>query len=101
MIKHIVFWTLKPFAEGATKDENARRMKARLEALPGRVPGIERLEVGINVAVSDAAYDLALYSEFASPAALDAYQVHPEHVAVADFIGRVRERRAVVDYEAP
>jgi hypothetical protein len=45
-------------------------------------------------------YDLVLYSEFESPEALKAYAVHPDHVAVAGLIGKVRTARACVDYEA-
>ena len=30
---------------------------------------------------------------------LHAYQVHPEHVKVAQLIGEMRESRAAVDYE--
>ena len=29
---------------------------------------------------------------------LELYQKHPEHLKVAEFIGKARERRAVVDY---
>ncbi len=101
MVKHIVFWRLKPNAEGATREVNARRIKERIEGLRGRIPGVRRLEVGIDVERSDAAWDLALYSEFDDAAALADYQKHPEHVAVAAFIGKVRETRAVVDYEVP
>jgi hypothetical protein len=41
-----------------------------------------------------------LYSEFADKAALDAYQHHPDHVAIKPFIGAVRLERQCVDYEA-
>ncbi len=99
MVKHIVFWKLKPKAEGGTREENAHRIQVLVEALAGKIPGCRRLEVGIDFERSDAAWDLALYSEFDDRAALDAYQKHPEHVMVATFIGKVRESRAVVDYE--
>jgi hypothetical protein len=42
MIKHIVFWTFKDQAEGATRTENAARAKALLEACADLVPGILR-----------------------------------------------------------
>jgi hypothetical protein len=38
MIKHIVMWRLKEFAEGAAKAENALRMKEILETLPVKIP---------------------------------------------------------------
>ena len=100
MLKHIVLFKLKPSAEGAGKEENARRIKRELEALSGAIPQIRRMEVGINCVPGDAAYDVAIYSEFANKADLEAYAKHPAHVKVAEFVGRVRESRAVVDYEA-
>lgn len=100
MIKHIVFWTLKESADGRDAHGNALELKSRLEPLADVVPGIIRLEVGIDVGRTPASADVALYSEFADAAALDAYQEHPEHVAVAEWLNAVRESRAVVDYEA-
>ena len=47
----------------------------------------------------EATYDIVLYSEFASRAALDAYQNHPEHVKIKPFFGAVREARQCMDYE--
>ncbi|MBL4951458.1 Dabb family protein, partial [Neobacillus sp. YIM B02564] len=44
-------------------------------------------------------YDVVLYSEFADRASLDAYQEHPQHVALKPFIGAVREARQCMDYE--
>jgi hypothetical protein len=98
MIKHIVLWKLKPLAEGAGKAENAAIMKRDLEALKSKIPQIRHIEVGANVISSDASYDVALYSEFASEEDLTIYQQHPDHVKVADFVAKVREGRVVVDY---
>lgn len=98
MIKHIVLWKLKDFGEGAGKEQNARKMKAELEALKGKIPQILHIEVGINDLPSDAAYDVALYAVFAGEQDLEIYQKHPEHLRVADFVGKVREDRVVVDY---
>jgi hypothetical protein len=98
MIKHIVLWKLKAQAQGAGKDENAAIMKRDLEALKQKIPQIRHIEVGRNCIPSDAAYDVALYSEFANEEDLMIYQQHPEHQKVADFVGTVRESRVVVDY---
>lgn len=98
VVKHIVFWRLKPTADGRSADANASEIKGRLEALNGRIPGLIRLEVGIDISRTEASADVALYSEFVDQAALEAYQVHPEHVAVAGFVAEVRDSRVVVDY---
>ena len=99
MIKHLVLWTLKDYAEGASKQENARKVKAMLEDMRGRIPGILKLEVGLNVEPSDSASDISLYTEFESREALHAYQIHPDHMKVKDFLPLVRTERRVIDYE--
>ncbi len=98
MIKHIVMWKLKVSAEGASREQNAKRLKTELEGLKKKIPVIRHIEVGINVVPSEAAYDIALYSEFANEKDLDSYQKHPEHLKIADFAARIRESKAVVDY---
>jgi tRNA(His) 5'-end guanylyltransferase len=99
MIKHIVFWNLKDYAAGASKAENALKIKAQLEGLNGKIKEIKFLEVGINNNDNPAAYDIALYSEFATKEDLDIYQRHPEHLKAGELVGKVRTDRRVVDYE--
>jgi len=99
MIKHIVLWKLKANAEGAGREQNAVFMKRELEALKATIPQIKHIEVGLNIVPSDAAHDVALYSEFATEQDLNTYQKHPDHLRIADFVAKVRESRAVVDYK--
>jgi quinol monooxygenase YgiN len=99
MLKHIVMWKLKDQAEGADRSANAKKMKELLDACAGIVPGILKFEVALAQPELEATYDVVLYSEFADRAALDAYQEHPQHVALKPFIGAVREARQCMDYE--
>ena len=99
MIKHIVLWRLKDHAMGASKKENAQKLKSLLEALRDTIKEIKYLEVGINAKVLPHTADVALYSEFASWDALAAYQQHPAHLKVAGFVQEIRLERHVVDYE--
>ncbi len=99
MIKHIVMWRLKDEAAGATKEENALKLKDSLESLTDKIPSLIAAEVGINFNPSPAAFDVVLYSEFEDQEGLNAYQNHPEHVKIVDFVGEIRTDRAVVDYE--
>ena len=99
MIKHIVMWQLKDHAEGADKATNALKMKALLDACNGIVPGMLKLEVAIAQPGLEATYDVVLYSEFDSSAALDAYQNHPQHQALKPFVGAIRLARQCMDYE--
>jgi hypothetical protein len=100
MIKHIVFFRLKDQAHGNTKAVNAQLFKQKLEALRGIVPGLLTLEVGIDVSGTEMSADVALYSEFASKEALEAYIVHPAHQAVLPFLAEARTERRLCDYEA-
>ena len=99
MIKHIVMWKLKEFAECHTKAENAAIIKDKLEQLNEKLDLIQYLEVGINDSLSNTDFDAALISEFLTLDDLQAYLVHPLHVEIAEFIKEVRTDRAVVDYE--
>ncbi|WP_309477000.1 Dabb family protein [Trinickia acidisoli] len=99
MIRHIVMWKLKEAAEGATRTENAVKLKALLEGCRDIVPGILHLEVGLSAPGLDSTSDVVLVSDFADKAALDAYQVHPTHQALKQFVTAVRESRECVDYE--
>ena len=100
MIKHIVMWRLHEQANGASKLENANKMKVILEGLNNRIEGLIQLEVGVDFAHSEASADVVLYSELSSKEALAHYQQHPEHLAAAAFIKAVVIDRVVVDYEA-
>jgi hypothetical protein len=99
MVRHIVLWKLKEFAEGATREENARRMKEALEALSTQIPEVRRVEVGLDFNRSESAFDVALVAEFDSRDDLAAYREHGDHLKAAEFIQKVREERVVVDYE--
>jgi hypothetical protein len=83
LIKHIVFWRLKHAAHANDKATNARLIKEQLETPRGRIPGLLSIEVGFDFIHAETSSDVALYSVMEERAALDAYQVHPLHKAVA------------------
>lgn len=96
MVKHIVMWKLKPFAEGEDKKTNAIKLKKKLENLESVVSGSFKMEVGINY--NPGGYDVVLYSEFNDHDALENYQLHPEHIRVKEFIQKIAISSAVADY---
>jgi quinol monooxygenase YgiN len=98
MIKHIVMWKLKDFAEGADRATNMVKMKQLLDTCAS-LPGVVKFEVALAQTGLEATYDVVLYSEFESKAALDAYAEHPTHQAIKPFIGAVRDARQCMDYE--
>ena len=99
MIKNIVMWKIKDSERGTSKDQNALELKSVLEDLKNKISVIKQIEVGINFNKPSTAYDVVLYSEFDSQQDLQAYQKHPDHVKVVDFVNEIRDDRAVVDSE--
>lgn len=98
MVRHIVMWTLKEEAEGQTARENGLKMKEILEALMGRIDGLQALTVSVDVVAADPACHVVLCSDHDDAAALDHYQGHPEHQACVAFVKKVADSRRVVDF---
>ena len=92
----------RPFREnrrtGASKEENLKQMKQRLEGLVGVVPQLVSAEVGIDFKHTEMSYDAVLVSKFRSEEDLAAYKVHPAHVEISNFCKSCRESRVVCDY---
>lgn len=100
MIRHIVMWNVR----GDTPAEKARgivQLQRSFESLRDRIPGLLKLEIGVDTSRIDYACDVVLYSEFESQAALDAYATHPEHLRVKREVGDLRITRHQVDYPVP
>ncbi len=97
MIKHIVMWKIRGDTP-AERESNVRAVKASLESLQGKVPGLTKLDVGLGVSRVDYACDVVLVSEFESSAALEAYAEHPEHLRVKREMRDLRIARYQVDY---
>jgi hypothetical protein len=101
MVKHIICLKLKDYADGNPKPENAKLAKEKLLALKEKIDVIKYIDVGINAPeASQDNFDLVLITEFDSFSDLYAYQEHPEHVKVAEFIVKIKDVRACVDFEA-
>ncbi len=83
MVKHIILWTLKEDFSESEKNVIKQDIKAALEGLRGKIPGLLDIHVTISRLESSTA-DLMLDSTFESQDALKAYAVHPAHVEVAD-----------------
>ena len=99
MVEHIILWQLKDEYSADEKAAIKADIKAGLEGLVGKVPGL--LEVHVNIdPLETSNADLMLDSTLESFDALKGYAVHPDHVAVAD--GKVRpnvKARVCMDYE--
>jgi hypothetical protein len=92
-------WKLKNHAEGHSRPENAARMAEMLESLPAKIPEIRNLQVGFDVVRGEGSFDIVLLVDFEDVAALERYQRNPDHVKVAEFVSKVRDSKAAVDFE--
>jgi hypothetical protein len=99
MIKHIVFWRLRPELSADEREAALQRIKRGFEALPGKVPGLRHIEIGFDYGRGADASDIVLYSEFESREALAGYETHAEHLALVPMVREVRTEKRVVDYE--
>ncbi|MBI5328794.1 MAG: Dabb family protein [Deltaproteobacteria bacterium] len=95
MVTHIVLFKLKD--RNPLSIEKARDV---LLDLRGKIAVLRHLEVGADVLHSERSYDIALTAKFDSLEDLQAYQEHPVHVEVANYMRQVRESAIAVDYES-
>ena len=92
MVKHIVLYTFK---EGVDKQEAVKLIASVLEPLVGKIPGLLHLEIR----QAFEGMDYALYSEFESREALEAYAVHPLHLEAKEHFHHLLATRVAADYE--
>jgi phage terminase large subunit len=95
MFKHIVMWTFKE----ENKQDNLRKAREVFLDMKNKIDVIRGVEVGIDTIRGEASYDIVLTVTLDSANDLPVYINHPEHKKVADFIGKVRDKRVNVDYE--
>lgn len=98
MVKHIVMWRFKEFAQGRTKQENLVLVKSMLEELTGKIDFIRSMEVHLNENPKEGMFDAVLISVFDSMEDVERYRVHPDHKAISSYVALVREERASVDF---
>lgn len=97
MLKHILLWKFTEEIKEEKAKETYDLLKNRFEKLPGKIEGLQNLELGFDV--SGSGYDLALYAEFDDRKALAFYQQHPLHEEIKELAKDWVCGRAVVDYE--
>ena len=91
MIKHVVCQKFKEKAD-------ANIAAQMLRNLMGTVPSLRSIEVGVDFLGSERSYDLVLIATFDDEAGLQAYDGHPAHQEVRNFIKSHRTHTVSVDY---
>ncbi len=94
MLTHIVVWKYRADVEEEVRLEHLMMLRH----LPSVIPEIESLNVGSDVLHLARSYDTGLVAVFRDRAAFDAYTLHPQHIAVADFGRSISEHVASVDF---
>lgn len=98
MVRHIVMFKLKEFATPADKQAKMQEIKSELEALIHKIDFLRLIRVDFNVNPAET-WDIILTTELDSLDDVNAYAVHPDHVAVSKgIVGPVKADRACVDY---
>ena len=74
MVKHIILWTLNPELSEEEKATVKAGIKAGLEGLLGKVPGLLDIKVHIDGRLASSNADVMLDSTLESPEALKGYK---------------------------
>jgi len=90
---------LKATPDPAEKERTLASLIKIVEDLKGEVELIRDLEVGVNLAKVDFAFDFVAVMTFKSWQDLLDYIEHPAHKKIAEILSSVGEAAAVVDYE--
>ena len=96
MIKHIVFLKLSDAGK-----QHQDEIIVKLNNLKDEIELIRALEVGVNFAQEDRAYDLALTVLVDTKEDLQAYATCEQHLKVIEFLKSLDTITKVVDYELP
>ena len=94
MLLHLISFKYKTDVGVETRAQHRQRLAALKD-----MDGIIDLKVGEDVVRSPRSYDTGLSVTFTGRAALDAYQIHPRHVAVVQFASGLSEHVVAVDFE--
>lgn len=94
MLIHIVCWKYKT----EISEEKRAEHRAKLANLKNTISEVIDLKVGADVLHLDRSFDTGLVATYADRAALDAYNVHPEHQKVVRLGREIAEKVVSVDF---
>jgi hypothetical protein len=98
MIRHVVSWKLNA-VDDAGRAAAFEEISAVLNPLPASIPQIQSLRVARNIAFPESNWDVVLIADYDTVEDLQAYQVHPDHVAASAVVRSHVAQRASVDFE--
>ena len=95
MLRHVVCFR---WVEGTT-DERVARFRDLLAALPGAIPELRRYHFGPDGGLAEGNFDFAVVADFDDHEGWQAYQDHPDHVRVLEYLQPMVADRARVQFE--
>jgi hypothetical protein len=99
MVKHIVLWRLKESEGGRSQHDHTITIRDALYGMLGHIPGLMKIEVGVNQIGDEQGSDISLIAEFDNWDSFLAYRNHPEHLPVKKLMQSYVVERRVIDYE--
>jgi hypothetical protein len=99
MINHVVLFKLKEFDNEDQKAVVRNKIKNALLSLKDKIEELKYIEIGQNHQLNSDSFDICLITHFETLDDLNSYQVHPEHLKVAEIVKVNVSARATVDYE--
>ena len=97
MIRHIAMFHLTEAADKDGRDEVFGAMKASVENMNGKIPGLIRAELGLNI--SGGPHDIIMYCEFEDEKSCRDFGEHPMHAAHREKMKEYVSDRVWADYE--
>jgi len=94
MIKHIVFLKLEDNSQ-----KHKKFVQEKIMSMKDKISELKHIEVGINFADEERAYDLSLISDFDTKKDLQSYAINPLHVEIIKYLKSKNTITKVVDYE--
>ena len=80
-------------------EENCKAMVDKFMSMQGKIDILKSVVAGTDFVKSSRSFDVVLECVFDSKQDMEAYQVHPEHIPVKEFVGSLIEKAHSVDYE--
>ena len=94
MVKHIVFFKLED-----KRQAHCEVVKEKLLTMQENIDILQDIEVGINFAEEERAYDIALVTSFKDREDLAIYAKHPFHQDIIVYMKQIAISSKVVDYK--